>query len=303
MLSHTQIFNWFVANLFPDFYSWPIERRSELLKGYTARIKFDLEVLGRLFHPDGCLRRDDLGQRIFWKGRQTVFGWLTHHHFRYCIFLGLDEGVLGETMLQDYSQMRHTIRGVTLVNEHSDLGAVVTILERTPTTLANNIVPWVDLWIIEPMCSLPYNAKAHRVRKHKIELWLRDWVEDLQAGGNDIEAYGRAEQLVALQRLFPRDYSKSLSQGASLGQKIPGPLRSRSEYLLKNITFGPSPQDWTVNWEWDPDVGRFVGEFWAWVEDPPLVMPGAWVDDENSDNDEYWELDPDLGMSVEVFLP
>ncbi|KAK4249392.1 hypothetical protein C7999DRAFT_12780 [Corynascus novoguineensis] len=267
MLSHAQIFDWFVANLFPDFYSWPIERRSELLEGYTRRIIIDLEVLGRFFHPDGRLRWDDLGQRIFWEGWQTVFGWLSHLYFLYCFFLGLAEGALGKPMRQTYSHMRRAIRGVILVNEHGDFGAVVTILKRTPTTLASNILFWANHVARKPMCSLPYNAKAYRIQKHKIELWLRHWVEDLQAGGNDIEAYGRAEQLVMLQHLFPQDCPKSLSQGA--------------------ITFGPSPQDWIVNWEWDPDVGRFVGEFWAWVEDPPLVMPGAWVDDENSDNDEY----------------
>lgn len=40
-------------------------------------------------------------------------------------------------------------------------------------------------------------------------------------------------------------------------------------------------------WEWDPDVERYVGDFWRWIEDPPLAIPGSWIDADSEDEDEY----------------
>lgn len=46
---------------------------------------------------------------------------------------------------------------------------------------------------------------------------------------------------------------------------------------LASFKYGPRPEDWHLIWGVDSD--EFAGEFWDLIENPPLRIPGGWVDD------------------------
>ncbi|KAJ4148267.1 hypothetical protein LMH87_002746 [Akanthomyces muscarius] len=45
---------------------------------------------------------------------------------------------------------------------------------------------------------------------------------------------------------------------------------------LAAFSYGPEPKDWKFTWElqWE----EMVGQFWELIDNPPLKLPGAWVD-------------------------
>ncbi|KAK3396273.1 hypothetical protein B0T20DRAFT_417304 [Sordaria brevicollis] len=50
----------------------------------------------------------------------------------------------------------------------------------------------------------------------------------------------------------------------------------RTALFLTGFTHGPRPEDWEIFW--DPSVEDYVEDFWRMIENPPLAIPGSWVD-------------------------
>ncbi|KAK6948976.1 hypothetical protein Daesc_009048 [Daldinia eschscholtzii] len=100
-------------------------------------------------------------------------------------------------------------------------------------------------------------------------LMIMEWLKALALAGVDLEAYGRREYAILLD-----DYS--LRYIVAYSHSYSGILRLKI-YLIR-FKFGPKPEDWEFYFNEPTD--EFAGDFWKLVEDPPLRIPGAWVEDD-----------------------
>ncbi|WYZ37626.1 hypothetical protein EsH8_II_001132 [Colletotrichum jinshuiense] len=106
------------------------------------------------------------------------------------------------------------------------------------------------------------------------------WLEDVQSSGVDLAEYGRCEL-----EQYTRNDSLRLRRwfgGEHLGEE----RFSLPDLRLTSFTYGPQPQDWKLIW--DLEAEEYAGEFWEHIENPPLHVPGEWVDDDDDDDDDYW---------------
>ncbi|KAK1528305.1 hypothetical protein CPAR01_12863 [Colletotrichum paranaense] len=112
----------------------------------------------------------------------------------------------------------------------------------------------------------------HSEYKRKTCLFLRKWLEDVQISGHDLEEYGRREM----------EYLKRevRLQEERLSTRFEGMIKP--SVRLVSFTYGPEPGDWNLVWSLEAE--EYAGEFWDLVENPPLHLPGGWVDDDSSDD-------------------
>ena len=96
----------------------------------------------------------------------------------------------------------------------------------------------------------------------KINLLLYTWLVYLQESGVDLEEYGRIEMEFHQRGLVSWTWQSNL----------PG---VDAEWLLTILTYGPSPSDWKIDIQWrEAPPGN------------PGKMPGGWVDDEGSEEED-----------------
>ncbi|XXH06018.1 hypothetical protein Hte_012463 [Hypoxylon texense] len=110
---------------------------------------------------------------------------------------------------------------------------------------------------------------------------LGTWLRALRRADVDLNTYGEYEhQLLA---------NSELSRQTRLFIELNKTYR-RWTFRIVGFTYGPQPEDWEVFWNEPTD--HFVGQFWRLVENPPLHIPGSWVDDP-SDSSDYSDDDDD----------
>ena len=97
-----------------------------------------------------------------------------------------------------------------------------------------------------------------------LTICVRLFLESASEAGIDLEEYGRRESELLVPYV---SYYR--------GRKI-SPQPQVNRYLV-SIKDGPRPEDW--DFTWDLLVEEFAGEFWEMLENQPLHIPGAWVDD------------------------
>ncbi|KAI0377506.1 hypothetical protein F5Y04DRAFT_291741 [Hypomontagnella monticulosa] len=97
-------------------------------------------------------------------------------------------------------------------------------------------------------------------------LFLKPWVEALEAAGVDLVTYGQLEHDLLVKSGPPNEMEWPFWFWM---------CEARFFYLV-GFEFGPTPEDWVFYWN-EPSDG-FAGDFWNLIEDPPLHMPGSWVD-------------------------
>ncbi|EXV06041.1 ankyrin repeat protein [Metarhizium robertsii] len=107
-----------------------------------------------------------------------------------------------------------------------------------------------------PRCTKQYEKILIRV--------VRLFLESASEAAIDLEEYGRRES----ELLVPYD---------SYYRNWPDFITTPSTPYLVSIKYGPRPEDW--DFTWDLLVEEFAGEFWEMLENQPLHIPGAWVDD------------------------
>ncbi|KAL2880151.1 hypothetical protein SGCOL_004536 [Colletotrichum sp. CLE4] len=108
------------------------------------------------------------------------------------------------------------------------------------------------------------------LRTHR---FLRTWLEDLQTSGIDLEEYGRREM-----EIFKRDALLQDRRSRVRSTRDDGYYESYPGMRLTSFTYGPEPEDWKL--VWSPEAEEYAGEFWDLIENPPLRIPGGWVDDD-----------------------
>ncbi|KAF4813452.1 hypothetical protein CGCSCA5_v008440 [Colletotrichum siamense] len=101
---------------------------------------------------------------------------------------------------------------------------------------------------------------------------MRFWLEDVQSAGVDLMEYGRHELATYLDSSCPLRHRR----GSRL---MPGFfMHDFHNMKLASFEYGPHPEDWYL--VWDTDAYEFAGEFWDLIENPPLRIPGGWLDDD-----------------------
>jgi hypothetical protein len=96
---------------------------------------------------------------------------------------------------------------------------------------------------------------------------LRYWTEDLEACGIDLNIYGETERRLFIESRRLRPLCHEPNMHSFRWEK----------WGLENFKYGPKPRDWQFSW--DLGIEALHGEFWDMVEDSPLYIIGAWVDD------------------------
>ncbi|KAK3900893.1 hypothetical protein C8A05DRAFT_16847, partial [Staphylotrichum tortipilum] len=290
MATNSQIFDWLLANKFPDFYQRPLNVRLGLFRDIFWG-RFDYAVVGRIFRPSGRLHVDDLRYRLQ-APTETIIELVSQAYFTPMLwdwslrvsqyhaadrYHAAKRRRLGAMNPDPYGNIRIAIRGIAAVADYTDIAAIGAASRKT--VLLDGITSYK---LRDNMLLTRKHMPENRLGRLRVQALVRGWVEEIQAGGKDLELYGKAE-LAAFIRQNPR-CSAQWAQGVMLYDVPREPLPSG--YRWRGLTAGSRPEDWRLVWEWDPDVERLAGEFWTLIEDPPLVMPGSWVDDEDDDAEE-----------------
>jgi hypothetical protein len=101
------------------------------------------------------------------------------------------------------------------------------------------------------------------------------WLKILQRAGVDLVAYGTEEH-----RQFLTYRSLENPEPPLLYWCEIQPLDFSDEIFYIDITYGPTPEDWTV--QLDRMFDQYVGDFWEmpglFDEVEVRTVPGAWID-------------------------
>ncbi|TQV91015.1 hypothetical protein IF1G_10250 [Cordyceps javanica] len=166
--------------------------------------------------------------------------------------------------------LRDTAGSIALVTSWGTNFPVIYDLEKQKKIRRHTVLHVLIYQLFRVFEGFPY---VRRSTWHTFSEWrryskyeLQYWLEDLQASGIDLSEYGEVE--ANLLRKTGALYSSRLY------------WRGRAErphIRLVAFTYGPEPKDWELGWEMEAD--HMVGEFWELIDNPPLRIIGAWVDD------------------------
>ncbi|KAH8587979.1 hypothetical protein B0O99DRAFT_747158 [Bisporella sp. PMI_857] len=108
---------------------------------------------------------------------------------------------------------------------------------------------------------------------------LKLWLEDLHACGVDLQKYGYREKKIFLGNEWFRHRWFGI-RSFIYAKPDPSLETAFDNVKVKLIGFdiGPRPEDWVFHW--DMDAERYAGQFWDLIENPPIQVPGSWVDDD-----------------------
>ncbi|RBA20931.1 hypothetical protein FPRO05_08378 [Fusarium proliferatum] len=132
------------------------------------------------------------------------------------------------------------------------------------------------------LCNLTSILKALwklQFRLFPFTRWIQNavilWLEDVAVAGINLEEY------MSLELLYSLDFQKN-SVCKDMKMKIrPGARLPEFGPSLVILSVGPRAGDWSFSW--DPCVEELSGDFWTALEDIPIKMPGAWVDERPED--------------------
>ncbi|KAI1117746.1 hypothetical protein F5Y14DRAFT_439039 [Nemania sp. NC0429] len=113
-----------------------------------------------------------------------------------------------------------------------------------------------------------------------VHFCLMQWLSKVQSSGYDLEEYGRREN----ELLTDKDLKVSRYCGFSRFHKKEK-VRVHHVVCLRGYEYGPEPEDWRILWT--VAEKRYAADFWRLVEDGPQSVPGAWVEDDDDEEDDY----------------
>lgn len=121
--------------------------------------------------------------------------------------------------------------------------------------------------VILGMIGSPWEIKS-RKESRKLSSAVRIWVSAVSSSGMDLLKYGRNEKQIYQQRgvVFKQRYCL-----------VHHRKRHNIRLSLIGVTCGPRPEHWRVWWAFEYE--DFAGDFWRTIEEPPILVPGSWVED------------------------
>ena len=205
MMENAHVFDLFVQRFFPDFYQWPLNHRMQVLGRYYISI-LDPRTIGRIFHPDGRFRLDDLHRQAGSSTGKTVFERLLEAYFAtrlmICLFrmdgwptcmctdgctVAFGKHDPGFSPMSLYShryahhwcQFRATMREAIGTVDYSDLCASRTGTGRTSLLGAMALFRRTMRRVTRFEWEDQTNPKQDRLWRQETQEMVRDWLEDL----------------------------------------------------------------------------------------------------------------------------
>lgn len=111
------------------------------------------------------------------------------------------------------------------------------------------------------------------------------WLPMVKSNGYDLEEYGRREN----ELLADKESNFSGLCKVSFWDTEESKGYTAGVVRLRGYEYGPEPKDWKVLWSL-PEKS-YSADFWRLVEDGPQLVPGAWVEDSDDDENEDWTKD------------
>ncbi|KAK0668349.1 hypothetical protein QBC41DRAFT_252413 [Cercophora samala] len=257
------------SDIFCDYYKWPWETRLSLFYELSG-VARDHEVGHRFLCHNDSLGVEDIRAEVS-KEMGSVFNNIVWMYFQSA--MRLDHTCrrpnhvrkrlrTDEAAVRRWEMVRCVLRRVAGIMILEDLDA------RHPVHGLTALLQALAL------CRCPEFGELmeyQRCWKTAVHSALRAWLEDLQVAGIDLEEYGKATKAVFVDpgilqsRVWPVD-------------PLCKPVQPEFGYVWKDIIYGPYPGDWLLVFEWDIAWEDFLEDFWEWIDNPPMSMPGSWVD-------------------------
>ncbi len=121
-------------------------------------------------------------------------------------------------------------------------------------------------------------------RDFQITANFQRWLHILENCNIDLCEYGKMEESILRQDGLRMARSIYYHHAPFRGRH-PEELDHKHLWYILGFKFGPNVCDWVV-W-WNEPTDKFAGDFWKLIDDPPLHIPGAWYEDEDSDEEMY----------------
>ena len=99
---------------------------------------------------------------------------------------------------------------------------------------------------------------------------VQAWTSELKLAGANLTEYGELEHDILIKSTAPYE---AMNWTWSAEPKV---WRTRCRII--SFAYGPDTKDWSISLSWPFD--EWAGQFWNSVENPELLMPGSWVDDD-----------------------
>ncbi|KAH8599536.1 hypothetical protein B0O99DRAFT_610897 [Bisporella sp. PMI_857] len=239
----------------------PAKDRLQYFDFSTVWRRREADGLCYILRKDGVLRQEDVSEL-----QREGISLLSLVAFSYMAFT--------DTYTNEYSKWRKLCRKLVGMTHDISFKQVHTELDLyhmpwTPSATPLAMLIMQDQWPIYCVSML----------RSALNSKLRDWLEDLQACGVDLQNYGLVEKRIFLENGW-------------FGKRW-YPYRQYEHVQVRLISFdsGATPEDWIF--DWDMDAERHAGKFWESIENPKPQIPGAWIDDDSccesySSDEEDW---------------
>ncbi|KAI1332428.1 hypothetical protein F5Y16DRAFT_357765 [Xylariaceae sp. FL0255] len=146
--------------------------------------------------------------------------------------------------------------------------------------------PLTPLLTVLRYCCMVSWSRRNNTISNRISTALHMWLTLVRSAGHCLLEYGsreralfHTEDLRLRKEIF---YPRYFYEGYEGYEEKSGVIKLR----LWGFCYGATPEDWKVFWS---DEGHNdAADFWKLVEEPMELMPGSWVDDEDTDADLYF---------------
>ncbi|KAI1751066.1 hypothetical protein F4782DRAFT_506646 [Xylaria castorea] len=136
--------------------------------------------------------------------------------------------------------------------------------------------------LLAVICSSSYDyLSRHNMIMKKLISRVTLWLSKVQSSGHDLEEYGRRETEMLMDKELQLD-NKCMLVPYNDHIRRPKFIIGR----IRGYQYGPEPKDWKILWSF-PEKS-YAADFWRLVEDGPQLVPGAWVEDSDDEEDDDW---------------
>jgi hypothetical protein len=264
-----EVFTFLLRTVSPTHYDRSIKTRLRPFTSFSER-PWNPDAVLLLLHPGGSIRAKDLRDAL-----QEGVSILHHFSFTY------GRSLVRFREFPDYSlAWRRLIRKVI---KFSDDLYVESVGYNEPYELMTPLFSFLDGLCRKNGVGWHYETwKLPKDYTKFVESHVYYWLQDLRSCGVNLCRYGETE--LAIFRRSRGWQSLRWSWGSQICESV-------ARFRLIGFQYGPRPQDWSF--DWDLEIEQCAGDFWEWVENPIIHVPGAWIDDDGHDDDEdddSWDI-------------
>lgn len=217
----------------------------------------------------------------------ACYPWLKTH----CVSADLFWSTLGQTELYSIPSSDPYLIWVAIITNLAISRYEKDVhLQTWRTALTKLVAAWPGLldYLLDDFNDVPsfqewldgasFKSEHDKISAQLNRLW-QDWIEELKVAGVNVKGFSQTlSNLVSIQG-SPLEFT--------IGCKAKIKVRVLSAVYCTNI------EDCRLWVSWPLD--EWAGEFWNWVENPEIHIPGSWVEDKEGDGEwmyRYLPLEP-----------